>query len=302
MASEDREMVHPDTLAEGSVTERSAWLDAQYNNRARIAEHPQIFARWAARSAEVRARGRCDLDIAYGLTPGQRLDVFPCEEAAAPVLVYIHGGWWRSLDKSDQSLVAPAFVRGGATVVVVNYDLCPGVGIDAIALQMTQALAWVWRHIGRWRGDRRRIVLAGHSAGAHLAAMLLCCDWSKVAPDLPADLVQAAVGLSGVYDLEPLAHTPFLQADLRLDAAQVARLSPARFPAPRGARFAALVGAQESEEFLRQNALLAQAWGRGVVSVTEALPAVNHLTIVDALAEPGTRVQALLWELMDATG
>ena len=278
--------------------ERTRWLEAQYNNRARIPEHPQIFARWAHASAQVRAQLACELDLPYGPTAGQRLDVFPCDTDGAPVLIYVHGGWWRSLDKSDQSLVAPAFVRGGAMVVVPNYDLCPGVGIDVIALQVAQAVAWVWRHAARYGADPRRIVLAGHSAGAHLAAMLLCCDWPKLAPDLPAGLLRNALGLSGVYDLEPLMHTPFLQQDLHLDERLVARLSPARFAAPKG-RLAALVGELESEEFHRHNQLIASAWGRRAVPVCEALPGVHHLSIVDQLAEPGTRAQSLAWELLD---
>ncbi|ACB35238.1 conserved hypothetical protein [Leptothrix cholodnii SP-6] len=291
---------HPGVAEEGTAPddERTRWLEVQYNNRARIPEHPQIFARWAAVSAQVRAQSHCELDLPYGPTAGQRLDVFPCDDDGAPVLVYLHGGWWRSLDKSDQSLVAPAFVRGGAMVVVPNYDLCPAVGIDTIVQQVAQSVAWVWRNAARFGADRRRIVLAGHSAGAQLAAMLLGLDWPKLAPDLPAAMLRSGLGLSGVYDLGPLMATPFLQQDLRLDEGQVARLSPARLTAPKG-RFAALVGGLESEEFLRQNQLIASAWGRRVVPVCEALPGVHHLSIVDELAEPGTRVQSLAWELLD---
>jgi arylformamidase len=287
--------------ADRDVAQHTRWLEAQYNNRARIPEHPQIFARWAGASAEARARLGVELDLPYGPTPGQRLDVFPSDEAGAPLLVFIHGGWWRSLDKSDQSLIAPAFVQGGATVVIPNYDLCPAVGVDAIARQMADALAWVWRNASRWGADRRRIVLVGHSAGAHLAAMLLCTDWPALAPDLPAGLVRQAVGLSGVYDLDALMHTPFLQQDLHLDEALVASLSPARLAAPKG-RLAALVGALESEEFHRQNQLIASAWGPRAVPVCEALPGVHHLAIVDELAEPGTRVQSLVWEMLDQPG
>jgi arylformamidase len=266
-----------------------AWLDAQYNNRARIPEHASIFARWGRGSEVARDRSACHLNIAYGGSKAETLDVFPAAQPGAPVLVFIHGGWWRSLDKHDHSFVAPAFTHAGAMVVVPNYGLCPAVTIETIALQMTRAIAWVHANAALHGGDPRRIVVAGHSAGGHLAAMLLCCDGSKVAPGLPVRLVQAALSVSGVFDLEPLRHTPFLQADLRLAAASVRRLSPVRFPAPKATLYAT-VGALESEEFLRQNDSIRTAWGERAVPVCETVAGTNHLTVLHDLIDPSARL------------
>jgi arylformamidase len=270
-----------------------AWLDLQYNNRARIPEHPRIFERWSEASAMVREHSAARLDLAYGPGPNETLDLFPAHPggaaSGAPVLVFIHGGWWRSLDKSDHSFLAPAFNESGAMVVVPNYALCPAVHIETIALQMVRALAWTYRNAALHGGDPQRIVVAGHSAGGHLAAMLLCCDWPAVGADLPPDLVNAALAISGVFDLEPVRHTPFLQADLRLTAASSKRLSPARFPRPRG-RLIAAVGADESEEFLRQNQLIRAAWGEACVPVCETIPATHHLTVLHDLADPQGRL------------
>ncbi|MEP7300780.1 MAG: alpha/beta hydrolase [Caldimonas sp.] len=262
------------------------WFDAQYDNRARIPEHPRILREWAERSAEARATLPCALDLAYGSDPSERLDVFGPRAHGAPVLVYVHGGYWRALDKRDQSFVAAPFVEAGSMVVLPNYALCPAVRIDDIALQLVQALAWVWRNAAAHGGDPLRIVVAGHSAGGHLAAMLLACDWHAVAPDLPGDLVKSALALSGVFELEPLRHAPFLAGDLNLDAAAALRLSPAAMTAPARGRLIALVGGDESEEFLRQNALIGQAWGPQVVTVCEAVPGRNHMDVLFALAEP----------------
>ncbi len=267
------------------------WLATQYDNRARIPEHPQIFARWAAASKHARAHTAVHLDLPYGDGPNETLDVFPSASAGAPVLVFIHGGWWRSLDKRDHSFLAPPFVERGAMVVVPNYALCPAVSIEDIASQMVRALAWTHRHAARYGGDPGRIVVAGHSAGAHLAAMLLCCRWSDVAPDLPQRVLRSALAISGVFDLDPIRRTPFLQADLRLTPAAVRRLSPLRFPPPAGRLFA-VVGGDESDEFLRQNRLLRQAWGRHSVPVCERIAGANHLTVLDALADPGSRLHA----------
>jgi arylformamidase len=264
-------------------------LDTEYNNLARIPEHAQIFKRWRKASALARENSPCSLDLAYGAGPSETLDVFTSERPNAPVLVFIHGGWWRALDKRDLSFVAPAFAQAGALVVVPNYALCPAVSIETIALQMTQALAWTHRHAAEHGGDPRRIVVAGHSAGGHLAAMLLCCRWREVAPDLPPQLVTAALSISGLFDLAPIRRTPFLQADLRLTPASVARLSPARFAAPAGRLFAT-VGADESEEFLRQNRLIREAWGERAVPVCETVAGAHHLDVLHALVDPQTRL------------
>ncbi|MDO9286588.1 MAG: alpha/beta hydrolase [Aquabacterium sp.] len=269
----------------------AAWHDTQYNNRARVPEAAVLLPRWAEASALARSRMTCQLDEAYGDEDGERLDVFPARTSGSPVLVFIHGGYWRALDKADHSFVAPAFVQAGAMVVVPNYALCPAVGIEQIALQTTRALAWTWRNAARFGGDRRRIVVAGHSAGGHLAAMLLACRWKTVADDLPTRLLAGALSLSGLFDLEPIRQTPFLQADLQLTPAAVRRLSPAFFPRPRGP-LAALVGGDESEEFIRQNQLIRDQWGPSTVPVCEALPGLNHFTVLHDLVDPAGRAHA----------
>jgi arylformamidase len=213
-----------------------AWYDEQYNNRARIPEHPAILKHWADASASALERSPAMREIAYGDHAAERLDVFPARRAGSPVLVYIHGGYWRALGKRDQSFVAPPFIEAGAMVVLPGYALCPTVSIGHIVLQLVRSLVWVHRHAHEFGGDAQRIVVAGHSAGGHLATMLLACDWCSVAPGLPADLVKAALSISGLYELEPLRHAPFLAADLKLSAESARRLSPAAFAAPPGAR------------------------------------------------------------------
>ena len=282
------------------MTQRDgAWYDRMYNNRALVPEHAAHFAHWSESSAQVRATHRCFQDVAYGRGLNETLDIFPSDTAGdkAPVVVFIHGGYWRSLDKADHSFVAPAFTSEGACVVVPNYALCPAVTIPDITLQMVKAVAWVWRNIARFGGDPSRITVVGHSAGGHLAAMLLACHWQAYAKDLPAGLVQRAMSISGLFELESVRLTPFL-SDLHLTPKDALRCSPAWMPAPKTGRFYSLAGALESAEFLRHNLLIQQAWGKQRVPVSEALPDLQHFSIVEAFAQPGHRLHQLTLALM----
>jgi arylformamidase len=262
-----------------------AWLDAQYNNRARVPGYERFLERWAQASALARERLSRRIDLRYGDGPNETLDLFPSPRADAPVLVFIHGGYWRALDKSDQSFVAPAFVAAGAMVILPNYELCPRGSIESISLQMARAVAWAWRNAALYGGDPKRIVVAGHSAGGHLAAMMAACDWRRVGADLPKRMLAGSLALSGLFDLEPMRHTPFLKDDLRLTPEMVNRTSPARFADPGGVLHA-WVGGDESEEFHRQNELIRQAWGPRTVPVCSSVPGTNHFSVLHELATP----------------
>ncbi|MEI8171046.1 MAG: alpha/beta hydrolase [Rhodoferax sp.] len=277
-------------------------LDRLYNNRARVPGFAAHFAHWAETSELVRQTQSCLLDVAYGDGPSETLDIFPADCDPAPVLVFLHGGYWRSLDKADHSFIAPAFAQAGVCVVIPNYALCPEVSIPDIVMQMVKALAWTYRHIEKFGGDPHRITVVGHSAGGHLAAMMLACLWPHYAEDLPAHLVKNALTISGVYALEAIRQTPFLQESLQLTSAQVQQASPAWLPSPgvsegRGVLYT-VVGGEESSAFLQHNHLIRQSWGVTVVPVCEVLTGLNHFSILEALIEPGHRLNALATRLL----
>lgn len=260
-------------------------LERAYNVRAAIPEHPAIFARWRAESLRALDELRSEQDYYYGPSPAETLDFFPAHRNRAPLLVFIHGGYWRSLDKSDFSFIAPAFVAAGVSVAVVNYGLAPATRLEEMVRQMLRAIAWLYRHAADLGVDPNRIHVAGHSAGGHLAGMLLAADWPAWSRDLPPRPIKGAVCISGLFDLVPVARAPFLRDDLALDDEAAARLSPANYPPAVPVPVIAAVGELESDEFHRQSRLLAETWENCRVSVM-TLPGRHHLSAVEALAEP----------------
>jgi arylformamidase len=259
-------------------------LDQQYNARAAIPDHPDIFARWRADSRMVRDDLRCEQDYYFGPSPAESLDLYPARKSNAPLLVFIHGGYWRSLDKQDFSFLAPAFVRAGVAVAMPNYGLAPVTSIESMVRQMLRALAWLYRHAAELGIDQRRIVVAGHSAGAHLAAMMLAANWPLWASDLPRKLLRGAVCISGIYDLLPLVRAPFLQQDLALDEQSARHVSPINYRPDLACPMITAVGADESPEFKRQTCLIRDVWPH-CFQQDVPLPGRHHLASVEALGK-----------------
>jgi arylformamidase len=267
--------------------------EAEYDNRARVPEHPQIFARWATDSASYRARlpASRQARMSYGATAREVIDLFDARPDT-PLAVFIHGGWWRNFEPALFSHFAAGLNAHGIGVAVAGYNLCPQVSIADITNEMRRALIALWRRYGR------RMLVFGHSAGGHLTAALLATDWSALDSAAPADVVPAGYAISGVYDLVPLVHVSVNQ-DLRLNMDSARKLSPALWPAPPARVLDAVVGARESNEFLRQSRLIAEVWGRaGVATRYEEIAGSDHFTVLDPLTDPNSTMVARLLALV----
>ena len=175
-------------------------MEYQYNPRESVPEYPELAKVRAAQAKKVRETAKSWLNVPYGSSPRQMLDIYAADKPGGPVLVYIHGGYWRSGSKEDNCNFVPTFTTRGAMVVLVEYDLCPQVTVTDIVRQTRAAIAWVAKNIMRYSGDPSRIYVSGHSAGGHLTAMALAHDWTK--EGLPQDCIKGAVATSGVFDLD----------------------------------------------------------------------------------------------------
>lgn len=259
----------------------------QYNARLQVDDNEEIVARNIARSEAYRKRARALLDAAFGRSESERVDLFLPENDSAPVHLFIHGGYWRSRDKSMFSFLAEPLVEAGALVAITNYGLCPEVTLDDIVCQMRKVTAWLWRNAQDHGGDPGRIHVSGHSAGGHLAAMLAATRWPEVEQALPENLIKSATPVSGLFTLEPLIRHS-VNDDLRLDPEAAKRNSPALTRPGMSGPINICVGGDESEEFRWQSRDLASRWKEDGARVAYVeIPGANHFTILERLHDPG---------------
>jgi arylformamidase len=258
----------------------AAFVEREYNNRELVPGHPAFFARWESDSRFVRETLSGLLDLPYGPDPRQRIDLFPAP-GSKNLLVFIHGGYWRSLDKSFFSWLAAPWVAAGVSVALPNYRLCPAVHIEDIVDDVIDATNWLFDDAGKHGVTPERVVVSGHSAGGHLTGALFAAPRERLRFD-PRRIV-GGVPISGLFDFEPL---PLFSgnAEFRLDAAAVARLNLYDKSPMLSAPLVVAVGAAESSEFVRQSKLIAEAWAPQVRELL-LLPELHHFSVVDAFAE-----------------
>jgi arylformamidase len=262
--------------------------EVEYNNRARVPEHPDLIAGWERDAAVYRQR-QPPLVVRYGAGARNVIDFFPGEHDG-PIVVFIHGGYWQALDGSFFSHLAGGLNAHGTGVAIPSYHLCPDVSVEHIIAEMRAAC----RELAKLGHS---LVVSGHSAGGHLAACMLATDWPAFDASLPRDLVGSAYAISGLFDLGPLAETSINRA-LHLDAAAARAASPLFWNPPAGKVLDAMVGDNESAEYFRQSRTIVETWGAaGVATRFGVVPGANHFTAIAPLADPGSPVVSRLKQL-----
>jgi arylformamidase len=270
-------------------------IDAAYRTDRGI-DLPALLARYAALG--VRAEELpCRLGLSYGPTRAEKLDFFPAVPGA-PLLMFVHGGYWRLGSAQDVSMLACGPLAHGIAVALIDYALCPAVTIDEITRQSRAAVAWLWHQAGALGIDRDRIFIAGHSAGGQQVGMLLATDWQGQY-ELPADVIKGAIAISGLFDLRPLRYS-WLQPRIQLDAGTIERQSPLFHIPDQGPPLVLTCGGAESPEFHRQSQDYLAAWrARGLSGRFVEQPGANHFVAVESLAEPDGLLTKVIRELVE---
>ena len=275
---------------------RQEEMEYQYNPRVSVPEYPQLAKKRSEQALRVRQSAKSWLGVPYGNSPREKLDIYPADQPGGPVLIYIHGGYWRSGSKEENCNFVPVFTKRGASAVLVEYDLCPDVTVSDIVRQTRAAIAWVYKNIMSYSGNPSKIYISGHSAGGHLAAMALAHDWRK--QDLPPDLIKGAVVTSGVYDLDMVMRIS-VQEQVRLTPESARENSPFHHPPLPICPIVVAVGAAEpkgwrqmSEDFFKL------CKERGLASEYLIVPGANHYTMSEHLADEGSPLaQAMLRQM-----
>jgi arylformamidase len=257
----------------------AAWHELQYNPRLTVANASEIIPEWRRRAIATRERMPPHSDLKYGPHPRETIDLFRAENPRG-TLVYIHGGYWRMLSKLETSWVAEHFLEQGISVALINYPLCPDVPLPHIRGSALHAFAYLYKDV-LIPAERGTIVMSGHSAGGHLAALHLATDWRRF--NLPENPLSGVISLSGIFDVAPLCHTS-MNTDLRLTPALALPLNVIAAAILSRAKCVLAVGALESEEFHRQSHDLGRAWNTLAPQLIN-VPDANHYTIVDSLAD-----------------
>ena len=267
--------------------ETQAQIDAQYNPSLQLAADDNPMLHYARTAERARAQLHGVLDIHFGPTLAETLDIFPASQPNATVFIFLHGGYWRALSSKDFTGIALGLHAQGITTVVVNYALCPVATIDEIVRQCRAACAWVFRHIAEHGGNPLRVAIGGHSAGGHLTAMCLQTPWERDY-GLPQDPFAAAVLVSGLYDLAPLRYS-YLQPMIQLDEGTIARNSPVLGARPCTTPVWITWGGAETSEFARQSQVFHNTWlAQGNRALLEAQPGANHFTAIHGFEEAGS--------------
>jgi arylformamidase len=266
-------------------------LNDQYNTRLQVPDYASYFNRWEGLSRQTAEQNIILKDIPFGAHPEECLDIFPSNIPHSKTLVFIHGGYWHLLDKAMFHFLAEHFLKYNVTTVLINYPLAPLSSIDEIVVSCRKAFRWLFDNITRFSGDPAELYLLGHSAGGHLASMMLVEEEAK--------FVRTMISLSGIFRLEPVMLS-YLNSSIGLDRENAIKNSPVFLAPSNDCPLLLVTGTDESDEFKAQTDELCQSW-KGKCSNIELLevPQKNHYSILDAVVEKDSTLRTAIIRMMN---
>ena len=268
-----------------------AQLNNQYNNRLHVPDYADYYERWEKLSRQTEKENTIIKNIFFGKNHSEEcLDIFPAENSPAKTIVFIHGGYWHLLDKTMFHFIAPTFLQYNITTVFINYPLAPAASMNTIVSTCHKAILWLHDNIMHFNGNPSQIYVMGHSAGGHLASMLMVND--------DTNFLKGVISLSGLFRLEPIVLS-YINDKLRMDMDTAIRNSPINLEPVNACPLLLAIGEDETDEFKTQSMELCNSWKSKHAS-TELLkiPGKNHYSILDAVTERGSLLQSAIFRLM----
>jgi arylformamidase len=272
-----------------------AALDRQYNNRLHVPDFATHLERWELLSRQTEKEFPVIKDIPYGKLLREQLDIYPSLQPSSKTLIFIHGGYWYKSGKEDAQFIARAFRDYGITTVIINYPLAPVVSVDQISTSCREAIHWLSQNISSYNGDPGQLYIAGHSAGGHLAAMLLATDWKHF--ELTTDVIKGVCAISGLFNLIPIRLSDINQI-LNMDTETALRNSPVQLLPATQCPLAIAVGSNETDEFLDQSKELYTCWKESIPAEIVQIPGLNHYSILETMLDPGSCLHQVMLRLM----
>ncbi len=270
------------------------YLESQYNVVADRADFEQVLQDWTGRSLAYQSKCRGFSQHRYGKRENEVIDLFPTREQSAPVMVYLHGGYWQRGDRALYSFIAEPYNEMSVNVAIVGYPFSPSVSIWEIIDSIEAAILWIWRNTRDMGMNSEQLVLVGHSAGGHLATVMQTYDWKGIEPAISVNILNAVVSVSGLYWLEPLCSTT-INENLGLDERRARKLSPTGMEPVADVPIALVVGTEEGREFFEQANRLQMAWDQyGIPVIRQKENQADHFDVVYRMADKESKLFRLI--------
>jgi arylformamidase len=273
-------------------------LDKQYNNRLNAADHEIHLNQWELLSREAERKYTGHKNISYGDLEREKLDIFPSEKPGAKTLVFIHGGYWYKHNPSDFYLIAEAFRSYGFTTVLISYPLMPDFLMDQLVVSCRKAIGWLAQNLSHYNGDPKQLYVAGHSAGGHLASMMMATFWPQYDTRLAPDTVKGVCAISGLYNLTPV-QLCYVNEIIKMDTEMALRNSPVQLLPQTPCSLVLAVGGDETIEYKEQSRELFTNWtGKNADIELLEIPGLNHFSILTTMLDRSSVLHKAMCRLM----